>query len=188
MARKIAPCIVFIDEIDSLLRVRDAHDHEATAMIKAQFMQMWDGLETSNEPVVIMGATNRPRDVDRAILRRMPATFHIGLPNVNQRGQIFRRVLSEESVAPDVRFDRLAEATEGFSGSDIREVCRTASVYRMKGAAAAAGGWQSPEASPKRELGQINGEDLFRAVRKLTDSKVQCGFMAPKPSSVGDLD
>ena len=44
-------------------------------MIKAQFMQMWDGLETSDETVVVMGATNRPRDVDRAILRRMPATL-----------------------------------------------------------------------------------------------------------------
>ena len=50
-----------MDEIDSLLRSRDTHDHEATAMIKAQFMQMWDGLETSSESVVVMGATNRPR-------------------------------------------------------------------------------------------------------------------------------
>ena len=61
LARKIAPCIIFVDEIDSLLRSRDTHDHEATAMIKAQFMQMWDGLETSSESVVVMGATNRPR-------------------------------------------------------------------------------------------------------------------------------
>ena len=61
LARKIAPCIIFVDEIDSLLRSRDTHDHEATAMIKAQFMQMWDGLETSTESVVVMGATNRPR-------------------------------------------------------------------------------------------------------------------------------
>jgi SpoVK/Ycf46/Vps4 family AAA+-type ATPase len=46
LAQKIAPCIIFIDEIDSFLRSRDSHDHEATAMVKAQFMQMWDGLET----------------------------------------------------------------------------------------------------------------------------------------------
>ena len=61
LARKIAPCIIFIDEIDSLLRSRGTHDHEATAMIKAQFMQMWDGLETTSESVVVMGATNRPK-------------------------------------------------------------------------------------------------------------------------------
>jgi ATPase family AAA domain-containing protein 1 len=46
LAQKIAPCIIFIDEIDSFLRTRDSHDHEATAMVKAQFMQLWDGLET----------------------------------------------------------------------------------------------------------------------------------------------
>ena len=70
MATKIQPCIIFIDEIDSLLRVRDQHDHEATAMIKAQFMQLWDGLTTDNSStVLVMGATNRPNDVDKAILR-----------------------------------------------------------------------------------------------------------------------
>ena len=63
LARKIAPCIIFIDEIDSLLRSRGTHDHEATAMIKAQFMQMWDGLETTSESVIVMGATNRPKGI-----------------------------------------------------------------------------------------------------------------------------
>ena len=69
---------------------RDSHDHEATAMVKAQFMQMWDGLETSiDATVVVMGATNRPKDVDKAILRRMPATFHIGLPDIHQRKRYY---------------------------------------------------------------------------------------------------
>jgi SpoVK/Ycf46/Vps4 family AAA+-type ATPase len=63
------------------LRNRNAQDHEATAMMKAQFMSLWDGLITDpNCTVIVMGATNRPQDLDRAILRRMPATFHIGLP------------------------------------------------------------------------------------------------------------
>ena len=66
---------------DSFLRARNSQDHEATAMMKAQFMSLWDGLITDPScTVIIMGATNRPQDLDRAILRRMPATFHIGLP------------------------------------------------------------------------------------------------------------
>lgn len=66
---------------DSFLRVRATGDHEATAMMKAQFLQQWDGLATDHgRCVVVMGATNRPQDVDRAILRRMPAAFHIPLP------------------------------------------------------------------------------------------------------------
>ncbi|PRD32367.1 UNVERIFIED_CONTAM: atad1 [Trichonephila clavipes] len=81
LAIKIQPCIIFIDEIDSFLRSRDTFDHEATAMMKAQFMSLWDGLITDPDcQVIVMGATNRPQDVDRAILRRMPSMFHIGLP------------------------------------------------------------------------------------------------------------
>lgn len=53
-------------------------------MMKAQFMSLWDGLNTDSScTVIVMGATNRPQDLDRAILRRMPATFHIGLPVSN---------------------------------------------------------------------------------------------------------
>ena len=78
-------------------------------MIKAQFMQMWDGLETSEEIVVVMGATNRPRDVDRAILRRMPATFHIGLPTAHQRRAIFQRVMAMEAVNDNIDYIRLSQ-------------------------------------------------------------------------------
>ncbi|KAI4891099.1 hypothetical protein NFI96_017974 [Prochilodus magdalenae] len=81
LAVKLQPCIIFIDEIDSFLRNRSSLDHEATAMMKAQFMSLWDGLETAAcTQVMVMGATNRPQDVDAAILRRMPAAFHVGLP------------------------------------------------------------------------------------------------------------
>ncbi|XP_058492606.1 outer mitochondrial transmembrane helix translocase [Solea solea] len=81
LAVKIHPCIIFIDEIESFLRNRSSLDHEATAMMKAQFMSLWDGLDTSaTTQVMVMGATNRPQDVDPAILRRMPTTFHVGLP------------------------------------------------------------------------------------------------------------
>lgn len=213
LARKIAPCIIFVDEIDSLLRSRDTHDHEATAMIKAQFMQMWDGLETSSESVVVMGATNRPRDVDRAILRRMPATFHIGLPDERQRNSIFRRVLGMERIHEDLDFSRLAKLTEGFSGSDIREACRTASVYRMRehgsltdedkrdciksvlpdsDPSSKTDALNSSSGDHKNEvqnnLRSITNDDLLKAVGKLRESKLHCGFIAPKFSGVGGLD
>ena len=66
---------------DSFLRERSSQDHEATSMMKTQFMSFWDGLITDDScQIVVMGATNRPEDVDAAILRRMPSMFHIGLP------------------------------------------------------------------------------------------------------------
>lgn len=133
LAVKIQPCIIFIDEIDSFLRARNSSDHEATAMMKTQFMMLWDGLNTeSDSTVIVMGATNRPQDLDKAILRRMPAQFHIGLPNEDQRLKILQLILRQEKLSRDVEFAQLARMTNGYSGSDLREMCRNASVYRIR--------------------------------------------------------
>lgn len=133
LAAKIQPCIIFIDEIDSFLRSRNSTDHEATAMMKTQFMMLWDGLSTQQgNTVIVMGATNRPQDLDKAILRRMPAQFHINFPTVEQRVKILRLVLEHENTDQDVDFNHLAKLTNGFSGSDLRELCRNASVYRVR--------------------------------------------------------
>lgn len=133
LAVKIQPCIIFIDEIDSFLRNRSSLDHEATAMMKAQFMSLWDGLETgTNTQVMVMGATNRPQDLDPAILRRMPTTFHIGLPNQSQRHDILKLILSGENLSNAINLKEIAEKTDGYSGSDLRELCRDAAMYRVR--------------------------------------------------------
>lgn len=81
LAAKVQPVIIFMDEIDSFLRSRRNDDHECTATMKTQFMTLWDGLTSQkNNKIIIIGATNRPEDVDLAILRRMPQMFYIGLP------------------------------------------------------------------------------------------------------------
>eukprot|EP00096_Caligus_rogercresseyi_P011008 TRINITY_DN4197_c0_g1_i1.p1 TRINITY_DN4197_c0_g1~~TRINITY_DN4197_c0_g1_i1.p1 ORF type:complete len:345 (+),score=110.03 TRINITY_DN4197_c0_g1_i1:69-1103(+) len=165
LAKKIQPCIVFIDEIDSLLRNRSSLDHEATAMIKAQFMQWWDGLITDPECcVIIMGATNRPKDVDRAILRRMPATFHVGLPSPPQRVSILRQILQTENLYDDVDCYHISKLTEGFSGSDLRELCRVAAVARVS---------ETSEADSC--LRPIRQADLLFAFNKLRETKFHCG-------------
>ncbi len=171
LAEKIQPCIIFIDEIDSLLRSRDSHDHEATAMIKAQFMQLWDGLSTKSDcTVLVMGATNRPKDVDRAILRRMPASFHIGLPDQGQRKAILKQILKMETVSEDIDYLRLAQLSENFSGSDIRELCRTAAVYRVR----------DLQKQSSDILRPINMDDLLKAMGKMKESKVHCGTASMK--------
>lgn len=89
LARKLQPAIVFIDEIDSFLRERRSNDHETTGMMKAEFMSLWDGLTTGEDRrIVILGATNRPNDIDSAILRRMPKRFAVRLPTEAQRRSI----------------------------------------------------------------------------------------------------
>ncbi|VDN56163.1 unnamed protein product [Dracunculus medinensis] len=132
VAEKFQPTIIFIDEIDSFLRDRKSHDHEATAMMKAEFMSLWDGFASSNSAVILMGATNRPHDVDSAILRRMPARFFVPLPNAKSRAKILRVILRDEPLDSDIDFERVAELATDLSGSDLKEVCRLAVVNRVK--------------------------------------------------------
>lgn len=193
LAVKIQPCIIFIDEIDSFLRRRNSTDHEATAMMKAQFMSLWDGLITDHDcTVIIMGATNRPEDLDRAILRRMPATFHIPMPNFAQRKQILDLILTNEPVSDDVDIDQVAKSTDGFSGSDMRELCRNASVYRVRDYMRNAA--ENPDATTSNienedvfhdALRPITMEDLTVSLNKMKDSKLHCSGL---PLSRIDLD
>eukprot|EP00039_Didymoeca_costata_P008433 m.111989 g.111989 ORF g.111989 m.111989 type:complete len:352 (+) comp14078_c0_seq1:31-1086(+) len=133
LATKLQPIIIFIDEIDAFLRVRSSMDSEATAQIKAQFMLLWDGFSTEhNSQVVVVGATNRPGDIDIAIVRRMPIRCHVGLPNQNQRLSILKTLLRNENVSGKFELDKVAEGTEGFSGSDLQELCRTAAMTALR--------------------------------------------------------
>ncbi|XP_068617557.1 outer mitochondrial transmembrane helix translocase [Battus philenor] len=192
LAVKLQPCIVFIDEIESFLRTRTQHDHEATAMMKTQFMSLWDGLITDNNcTVIIMGATNRPQDLDKAIQRRMPATFHVPMPSETQRERILQLILRSEPVATDIDYRRLASATEGFSGSDLHELCRQAAVYRVRELAREECARDSQESTTTKTTNSDSDEEFVDAVRpitmedmrlslhKLKESKIQCGTLAP---------
>ncbi|XP_062597512.1 outer mitochondrial transmembrane helix translocase-like [Saccostrea cucullata] len=132
LAMKLQPAIIFIDEIDSFLRSRSSQDHEATAMIKAQFMSMWDGIITDPKcQVMIIAATNRPSDIDPAILRRLPCQFSIKKPEKLQRINILKLVLLLEDTE-DLDYEQLGEETMGMTGSDLKEVCRVASTNRIR--------------------------------------------------------
>lgn len=190
LAVKLQPCIVFIDEIESFLRTRTQHDHEATAMMKTQFMSLWDGLITDPAcTVIIMGATNRPQDLDRAIQRRMPATFHVAMPAAPQRERILQLILRAEPTASDIDYSRLGAATEGFSGSDLHELCRQAAVYRVRDLARAEMAREAQAKTNKSTsdsddeyvdaVRPITMDDLRLALAKIKESKIQCGSMAP---------
>ncbi|TPX75421.1 hypothetical protein CcCBS67573_g03289 [Chytriomyces confervae] len=102
-------------------------------MMKAEFMNQWDGLSaTKQSRVLIMGATNRPNDIDKAILRRMPKRFEIGLPNNEQRDRILRLLLKKVSLSSHFSFQTLVARTSGLSGSDLKELCRSAAMTPVR--------------------------------------------------------
>ncbi|KAL2920377.1 mitochondrial dynamin GTPase Msp1 [Polyrhizophydium stewartii] len=133
LAKRLQPTIIFIDEIDSFLRERKSHDHEAVAMMKAEFMTLWDGLASADASrVIVLGATNRPSDLDKAILRRMPKRFAIELPDKAQRAKVLRLLLKRISLEDGFDFDTLATRTQGYSSSDLKELCRDAVMIPVR--------------------------------------------------------
>ncbi|KAK9370092.1 P-loop containing nucleoside triphosphate hydrolase protein [Lipomyces kononenkoae] len=127
LAHKLQPSIIFIDEIDSFLRERSKSDHEVMSMLKAEFMTLWDGLTTEGR-VMVLGATNRPNDIDSAFLRRMPKRFSIKLPDAEQRKRILKLMLNGTELEPHFELDALIAKMAGLSGSDIKEACRDAAM------------------------------------------------------------
>ncbi|RKO95027.1 AAA ATPase, partial [Caulochytrium protostelioides] len=123
LAQKLQPTLVFIDEIDAFLRERKSMDHEATSMMKSEFMSLWDGLSSAPR-LVIVGASNRPEDIDAAFLRRMPKRFPVALPAADQRRKILQLLLAKVELDPTFDLDALVQRTHGYSGSDLKELCR----------------------------------------------------------------
>lgn len=131
LASKVSPTIIFVDEVDSMLGQRSrSGEHEAMRKIKNEFMTHWDGLLTKQgERILVLAATNRPFDLDEAIIRRFERRIMVGLPSMENREKIMRTLLAKEKVDDLIDFKELATLTEGYTGSDLKNLCTTA-AYR----------------------------------------------------------
>eukprot|EP00592_Proboscia_alata_P013653 CAMPEP_0194390586 /NCGR_PEP_ID=MMETSP0174-20130528/110902_1 /TAXON_ID=216777 /ORGANISM="Proboscia alata, Strain PI-D3" /LENGTH=1716 /DNA_ID=CAMNT_0039184117 /DNA_START=459 /DNA_END=5609 /DNA_ORIENTATION=- len=139
LARRLAPCVIFFDEVDSLLSSRegsgDDSAHGTLTSVKTTMMSEWDGLNSgtngiggSSDRVIVIGSTNRPFDLDEAVLRRFPRRILVDLPDLVTRQEILEVTLAENRIDPAVNLTQVAERLEGYTGSDIKEVCREAVV------------------------------------------------------------
>ncbi|XP_076929212.1 uncharacterized protein LOC143593478 [Bidens hawaiensis] len=131
LAAKVSPTIIFVDEVDSMLGQRSrAGEHEAMRKIKNEFMTHWDGLLTKpGERILVLAATNRPFDLDEAIIRRFERRIMVGLPSVENREMILRTLLAKEHIDDGLNLREVATMTEGYTGSDLKNLCTTA-AYR----------------------------------------------------------
>lgn len=134
VARLLQPSIIFIDEIDSLLTSRSESEHESSRRIKTEFLIHLDGVATtSEERLLVLGATNRPQELDDAAKRRFAKRLYIALPCKEARMQIVRSLLKTQSnnlCEEDVK--KVGELTEGYSGADMRQLCAEASMYPVR--------------------------------------------------------
>ncbi|KAJ6553714.1 hypothetical protein DFH09DRAFT_1366096 [Mycena vulgaris] len=136
LAHRLAPCVIFFDEIDSLLRSRTSEDSgRHTRNTVTEFLQAMDGLQSAQKNrdagVVVIGATNRPFDLDEAVLRRLPTRLLVKLPDEARRKEILQVHLEGEAF-PEVQLDEIARKTDGYSGSDLKNLCVSAATEAAK--------------------------------------------------------
>ncbi|XP_042053580.1 uncharacterized protein LOC121798570 isoform X3 [Salvia splendens] len=134
LASKISPSVIFVDEVDSMLGRRETPgEHEAMRKMKNEFMVNWDGLRTKDkERVLVLAATNRPFDLDEAVIRRLPRRLMVSLPDAQNREKILKVILATEELGPDVDLEAVAKMTEGYSGSDLKNLCVAAAHYPIR--------------------------------------------------------
>ncbi|KAK7320818.1 hypothetical protein VNO77_30649 [Canavalia gladiata] len=133
LAHKLQPAIIFIDEVDSFLGQRRTTDHEALLNMKTEFMSLWDGFTTDQGArVMVLAATNRPSELDEAILRRLPQAFEIGIPDQKERADILKVILKGERVEENIDFYHIALLCEGYTGSDLFDLCKKAAYFPIR--------------------------------------------------------
>ena len=158
-AKQVAPCIIFFDEIDSLVPKRGSHDgSNVTENVVSQILTEMDGLEELNG-VLVIGATNRIDMVDPALLRpgRFDRIVHVPNPNASARKNILRIHMRNKPFAKDVNLEKISEVASDMSGADLESIVNKAAVRALKR--------HISLTDKKSKLGVITQEDLVLAAK-----------------------
>jgi transitional endoplasmic reticulum ATPase len=134
-ARQVAPCVIFIDELDSLVPARGGGlgEPQATERVVNTILAEMDGLEEL-QSVVVIGATNRPNLIDPALLRpgRFDELIYVGVPDKAGRERILRIQTEKMPLASDVDLGEVAGRTERYTGADLEDVVRRAGLIALR--------------------------------------------------------
>ncbi|XP_076925639.1 ATPase family AAA domain-containing protein FIGL1-like [Bidens hawaiensis] len=129
------PAVIFVDEIDSLLSQRKSDgEHESSRRMKTQFLIEMEGFDNGNEQVLLIGATNRPQELDEAARRRLTKRLYIPLPSSEARAWIVRNLLMKDGLfnLSTEEIDSICKLTEGYSGSDMKNLVKDASMGPLR--------------------------------------------------------
>ncbi|KIV79470.1 hypothetical protein PV11_07032 [Exophiala sideris] len=136
-AKKVAPCLIFIDEIDAITPKRESAQREMEKRIVAQLLTCMDDLaleKTDGKPVIVLAATNRPDSLDAALRRggRFDKEINMTVPDEKVREKILRALTRETILADDIDFALLAKRTPGFVGADLNDLVATAGATAIE--------------------------------------------------------
>ncbi|KAF5472485.1 hypothetical protein F2P56_009202 [Juglans regia] len=173
LARHHAPSTIFLDEIDAIIshRGEGLSEHEASRRLKTELLIQMDGLTRTDELVFVLAATNLPWELDAAMLRRLEKRILVPLPEPEARRAMFDELLSSQPDEEKLPYDLLVERTEGYSGSDIRLLCKEVAMQPLRRLMALLE--ERQELVPEDELpkvGPIRHEDIEIALRNTRPS------------------
>ncbi|OJD36656.1 atpase family aaa domain-containing protein 1-a [Diplodia corticola] len=177
LARKIKPCIIFIDEADAMLGVRKEDEQRHVRAYINLFLMEWDGLVSDIESPFILLATNRPLDLDPAVLRRAPVKIQLGIPTEAERCKILELLLTGEDLHPDINPKTLAKRTPYYTGSDLKNLCVASALECVR---------EQQEDSEKRQLQKRHFEAaiaMIRATKMDQKSANQYDSFSKRPTS-----
>nr|AFK11555.1 fidgetin-like protein 1-like protein [Callorhinchus milii] len=171
VARCHQPAVIFIDEIDSLLSQRVDGEHDSSRRIKTEFLVQLDGASTSTDDrILVVGATNRPQEIDEAARRRLVKRLYIPLPEGSARQQIVVKLMSRENcpLSPE-ELELIIQHSEGFSGADMTQLCCEAALGPIRSIQIADISTITPD--QVRPIKYIDFENAFANVRPSVSQK-----------------
>ena len=178
-AKKQAPCIIFIDEIDAVGRHRGAGmggGHDEREQTLNQLLVEMDGFEP-NDGIIVIAATNRPDVLDPALLRpgRFDRQVTVPLPDIRGREQILKVHMRKVPVADDVEAALIARGTPGFSGADLANLCNEAALFAARGARRLVGMDEFERAKDKIMMGAERRSMVMNEKEKRTTAFHEAG-------------
>jgi len=132
LARKVEPCILFLDEVDGMIRERSADDQSFVYGFKTELLSRLDGFHKESGAVIVMACTNAAASLDPAVRRRLPRVYTVGLPSAEERAHILAIHAKGEKAIGAETAEWLAGETEGLSGSDLLSLYNLAASARMR--------------------------------------------------------
>lgn len=172
MARFYAPSTIFMDELESIMSMRGStgggNEHEGSRRMKTELLVQMDGLAKSDDLVFLLAASNIPWELDHAMLRRLEKRIIVDLPTFEARKKMFQHhlpqtVIKEENgllLCADLDYNRLAELTDGYSGSDIQLVCKEAAMKTVRKVFAILENFHEGDEITQLKLETIKTEDV----------------------------
>lgn len=174
MAQALAPSIIFVDEIDSLLSTRSENgEHETSRRIKTEFLVQWSALQHAaagkeredSQRVLVLAATNLPWAIDEAARRRFVRRQYIPLPENATRKAHLKKLLSYQvHTINDDQFDELVELTQGFSGSDLTALAKDAAMGPLRALG------EALLTTPREQIRPLGFEDFLSSLQTIRPS------------------